>query len=123
MLRSPRIVIETVVFGLMAVTAFAGLSYAWWHLRTAVVTDTPLWWRSVTSIGLLGVSIQALVFIVFWTPVVHDALSLAQWSRWVFPAFLLGAACSLLGKGVFRRWLVSSSALLFVICFFLVLSA
>ena len=121
--RSPHIIIEVIVFGSMTLTAFAGLSYAWWHLRTAAVADTPLWRRSVTSIGLLGVSIQALLFILFWTPVVHDDLSLAQWSRWVFPTFLPGALCSLLGTGAFRRWLVSSSTLSFVICFFFALSA
>lgn len=54
MLRSPHIVIEVIVLSLMTLMAFAGLSYAWWHLRTAVVADTPLWRRSVTSIGLLG---------------------------------------------------------------------
>jgi hypothetical protein len=122
MSRSPHIIIEVIVFGSMALTTFAGLSYAWWHLRTAAVADTP-WRRSVTSIGLLGVSIQALLFILFWTPVVHDDLSLAQWTGWVFPTFLPGALCSLLGTGAFRRWLVSSSTLLFVICFFFALSA
>jgi hypothetical protein len=123
MLMSLHVVVEVIVLSLMTLTAFAGLSYAWWHLRTAAVANTPLWRRSVTSIGLLGVSIQALLFILFWTPVVHDDLSLAQWSRWVFPTFLPGALCSLLGTGAFRRWLVSSSTLLFVICFFFALSA
>jgi hypothetical protein len=122
MLRSPHIVIEAIVFALMTLTAFAGLAYSSWHLRKAAVTDS-LWRRSVTSIGLLGVSIQASIFILFWTPIVHNDLSLAQWSRWVLPTFLLAVACSLLGTKALRWWLVSTSTLLFVLCFFLALSA
>lgn len=119
----PHIVIEALVFGLMTLTATSGLAYAWWHCDVVLGNKTlPFWRRIAASIGLLAVTMQALLFILSWTRIGSGVL-FGQWARWVLPTFLVAVPCVLAGKGAFRWWLLLSSVLLFVICFFIVLSA
>ena len=64
-LTVPHIVAGFVFFGLMILTAFWGLAYAWWRLRARLVKEPlSLWRRVLATIGLLAVSVQAMLFIL-----------------------------------------------------------
>ena len=119
----PRIVVEGVVFGLMTLTASWGLAYAWWLWRVELGRNLPPWRKVVASIGLLAVTSQALLFILSWTRIGRDYALFGQWARWVLPTFLIAVPCVFAGKGPSRWWLLSSSVLLFIICFFITLAA
>jgi len=119
----PHIIVGYLVFGLMIVTALWGLTYAWWRLRTRLVKEPlSLWRRALATIGLVAVSAQALLFILYWTRIGPGDALLGQWSRWVDLTFFIAAPCALAEKGASRWWLLSSSILLFVICFLISLS-
>lgn len=123
MLILPHIVAGFVFFGLMILTAFWGLAYAWCRLRAQLVKEPlSLWRRVLATIGLLAVSAQAMLFILSWTRIGKDPALLAQWARWADPTFLVAAPCVLAEKGASRWWLLSSSILLFVMCFLITLS-
>jgi hypothetical protein len=119
----PHITVGFIVFGVMILIAFWGLIYAWWRLRARLVKEPlSLWRRALATIGLLAVSVQALLFILYWTRVGPSDALLGQWSRWVDLAFFIAAPCVLAEKGAPRWWLLSSSILLFVICILISLS-
>jgi hypothetical protein len=119
----PHITVGFIVFGVMILTAIWGLIYAWWRLRARLVKEPlSLWRRVLATIGLLAVSVQALLFILYWTRVGPSDALLGQWSRWVDLAFFVAAPCVLAEKGAPRWWLLSSSILLFTMCFFISLS-
>ena len=108
----------------MTASAFGGLAYAWRKWRgEARKVELPAWRRTAANIGFLAVALQAVLFIAFWTRIGRDYLLFGQWARWVLPSFLVAVPCALAGKGASRWWLLSSSVLLFVLCFFIVLSA
>jgi hypothetical protein len=120
----PHIIIEVAVFGLLPLIAFWGLAYTWWHRRGELEWETlPSWRRIVANIGLLAFTVQAVLFILSWTRIGRDYTLFGRWAGWVLPTFLVAVPCVLAGNGKSRWWLLSSSVLLFVICFFIVLSA
>jgi hypothetical protein len=110
----------------MIISAFGGLVYAWkrWRDDTQKL-ELPAWRRAVANIGFLAVAAQAVLFLVFWKwpGVGRDYVSLGQWARWILPTFLVALPFVLAGKGRSRWWLLSSSVLLFIVCFFIALSA
>jgi hypothetical protein len=119
----PHIIAGFVVFGLMILAAFWGLAYAWWHLRARLVKEPlPLWRRNLATIGLIAVSVQALLFILYWIRIGPSDALLGQWARWVDITFLVAAPCVLAEKGAARWCLLSSSILLFIVCFLISLS-
>jgi len=119
----PHIIVGFVVFGLMILAAFSGLAYGWWRLRARLFKEPlSLWRRALATMGLLAVSVQALLFILYWTRIGPSDVRLGQWSRWVDLAFFVAAPCVLAEKGAPRWWLLSSSILLFAVCFFISLS-
>ena len=120
----PHILVSAVLFVAMILVAFGGLAYAWkkWRGESRKV-ELPAWRRTVTNIGFLAVTVQGISLIASWTRIGRDYALFGQWARWVLPAFLVALPCVLVGKGTSRWWLLSSSVLLFVICFFIVLSA
>lgn len=117
---------EAVLFIAMIISAFGGLVYAWkrWRDDTQKL-ELPAWRRAVANIGFLAVAAQAVLFLVFWKwpGVGRDYVSLGQWARWILPTFLVALPFVLAGKGRSRWWLLSSSVLLFIVCFFIALSA
>jgi hypothetical protein len=119
----PHIVVGFILFGLMILTAFWGLLYAWWRLRARLVKEPlPLWRQVLASIGLMAVSAQAVLFMLSWTRIGKDTALMAQWAQWVFPTFAVAVPSVLAEKGTSRWWLLSSSILLFVMCFLITLS-
>jgi hypothetical protein len=124
MMNFRHIVVDAIIFGLMILLAFWGLGHAWWHWRIRPGKDIlPLWRRTFAIVGLLAVSVQALLFILSFTRIGSDYTLFGKWARWVDYTFLVAVPCVLAGKGTSRWWLLSSSILLFVVCFFITLSA
>ena len=118
-----HVLVELVLLGVMTLTAFWGLVYAWWHFRLGFAKETlPAWRRTFASIGLLAVTTQALLFILSWTPIGHGNEGSGLWEPWISPAFFVAVPCVLAGKGASRWWLLSSSILLFVMCFLFTLT-
>jgi hypothetical protein len=112
---------DAVLFIVMTVAAFAGLIYGFIKWRRAP-KDLPNWRRAVESVAFAIVIAQAGLFIAFWTPIGRDNVLLRQWSRWVLPTFLLALPFFITTKSPTRWWLLSSSFLLFVLCFFMTLT-
>jgi hypothetical protein len=82
----------------------------------------PAWRRLLFSLGFLAVAAQAVLFALSWTHIGVDRALFAAWARFVYPSFLLSVILVLTGKGPARWWLLASSFLLFVLCFFTMLS-
>ena len=119
-----HVVVEFLLFGVMTLTAFWGLAYAWWYWRLGLAKETlPYWRRILASIGLVAVSVQALLFVLSWTRIGRNPLLFGQWENWLKPTFIIAVPSILAGKGTARWWLLSSSVLLFVMCFLFTLTA
>ncbi len=115
---------DAFLFIAMALTAFGGLPYAWIKWRREISkTEISSWRRAIANVGFLAVGVQALVFLAFWTRISGDYVLFGQWARWVFSTFAVAVPLVLAGRGASRWWLLSSSTLLFVMCFFMTLSA
>lgn len=120
----PRLLWDIILLGLITVTAFAGLAYGWRRWKPDNFKRPLPWWRrALATIGALAVSLQALLFLLFWTRIGRDPMLIAQWAKWVDPAFFVAVPCVLAGRGRFRWCLLPASVLLFVICFFFTLTA
>lgn len=121
----PRILVDAVVFVVMALTALGGLVFGWvkWR-KERRRAELPAWRRGIATIGLVAVVAQALVFIALWTcpQIDQDYKLFGQWARCVLPSFGVAMPCTLAGKGASRWWLLSSSFLLFTVSFFTALS-
>ena|SRR5208337_5078411 len=117
---------EAVLFVAMIVSAFGGFAYAlqkWPDQRRK--GGLSLWRRIAANAGFLAVAAQALFFVAFWVwpHIGRDYVLFRQWARWALSSFLVAFPCVLAGRGASRWWLLWSSVLLFVICFFIALSA
>jgi hypothetical protein len=119
-----HVLAEIVALGIMTLAAFWGLAYAWWNWRLRLAKEMlPFWRRTFAGIGLLAVTAQALLFILSWTRIGRDSLLFGRWANWLDPTFLVAVPCVLAGKGPTRWWLLSSSVLLFIMCFLFTLTA
>lgn len=113
-----HVLVDFVVIGVMTLTAFWGLAYAWWHSRFRLAEQAfPLWRRTLANIGPLVASGQALLFLLFWTRIGRDPMLTGRWANFLTPTFLVAVPRILAGKGASRWWLLSSSVLLFELCF------
>src|SRR5215469_745845 len=105
-----HVLVELVEFGIMTLAAFWGVAYGWWHRRAELTKGTlPRWRRIGATVGLLAVTVQALLYVLSWVHMGRNNVLFGQWERLFFPAFLLAAPCVLVGKGASRWWLFSSS--------------
>jgi hypothetical protein len=119
-----HILVEAVVFLTMVLFAFGGLAYAWkqWS-GEAGKSELPALRRAAANVGFLAVSFQAVLFLASWWPGIgRDPLLFGQWARWIIPTFLIALPCIIAGKGTSRWWLLSSSILLFMVCFLIMLT-
>jgi hypothetical protein len=82
----------------------------------------PRWRKFLFGLGFLAVAGQVVLFALVWTNIWADRAMFAAWARLVDPLFLTAVALILAGKGPARWWLLMTSFLLFVLCFFIMLS-
>jgi hypothetical protein len=86
-------------------------------------SDLPMWRKWTTNIGFVAVAIQGGLYLAVWIwPQLTRGSLLGRWAHWVLPTFAVAVPFVLAGKGASRWWLLSSSVMLFVICFFIVLT-
>ena len=78
--------------------------------------------RVLFSLGFVAVAAQLVLFALSWTHIGADYAMFATWARFVYPSFLLAVSFIAAGRGAARWWLLLSSFLLFVLCFFTMLS-
>ena len=118
-----RLTWELAFFVVLMVLALFGFVYGFKRWRQdSSQSQLSAWRRMAVNFGLAALGVQITLFVLFWSPIGRDYLLFARWARWVFPTFLVAFCCVLAGKGPSRWWLLSSSVILFVICFFIVLS-
>lgn len=123
MTEFPHILRAAIVFVLLVLVAFGGLGFAWMRWRTETrKAELSRWRRTAANIGFLGVAAQAALFIAFWGPIGRDYALFADWARAVVAVFVVALPLTLAGRGASRWWLLGSSVLLFIICFFMILS-
>jgi|ERR1700690_317077 hypothetical protein len=107
----------------MVVGSFVGL-FLGWTSNLGIVNGLPVtaWRLAAARIGLFAVSAQALFFIALWTPFVHHRILLWQCVPLEFLLLFIAAPCILSGRMQHRWWLLTSSAFLPIVSFFVVLS-
>lgn len=60
--------VDVVLIGAMSLAALGGLAYGWWHWRVGFAKETlPFWRRTIATIGLLLVTLHALLVTLLWT--------------------------------------------------------
>jgi hypothetical protein len=114
---------EKVVFVGIIVAGLVGfvLALRAW-IKSGQSAGLPAWRRLLFSLGFLAVAGQVVLFALSWTNIGRDRALFAAWARFVYPSFLVAFLLVLTGKGAARWWLLASSFLLFVLCFFIMLS-
>jgi hypothetical protein len=114
---------EKIVYVGIIVAGLCGFIVAlgtWMKSKSA--TGLPAWRKTLFSLGFLAVAGQVVLFALSWTHIGVDRALFAAWARCVYPSFLVAVVLVLTGKGPARWWLLASSFLLFVLCFFSMLS-
>jgi len=110
-------------FILISLAPVMGAAYAWWQWRAGyALKDISRRRRPIAIIGLSLVSLQALLFPVFWLAANSDPSSLANRAYRLYPVFLLAVPCLLAGRGASRWLLLASSLLLFGMYHYLIFS-
>jgi len=102
-----------------APSAFALSCKLWFTNKRSL--QIPAWRKAIFSVGFLAVAGQLVLFALSWTHTQADYP--ITWAHMVNRAFILAVPCILAGKGAARLWLLVSSSLLFIMCFFFTLSA
>jgi hypothetical protein len=112
---------EILLLLVLILTSFLGLFRAWiaWpseirNVRLAV------WHRVAMSIGLFSATIQAILFILVWTPLSRNNLEKCMHADIIM--VLLALPCILAWNGPTRWPLLASAILIPAICFFVVLA-
>jgi len=82
----------------------------------------PMWRSVILIVGLIGLTSQAALFVAFWLrqPIGRDPIMFGKWAFSVHLSFIVALPCLFAGKGAYRWWLLASSVVLFVICFYIV---
>jgi uncharacterized membrane protein YedE/YeeE len=60
----PQLLPGYVFYGSMTLVAFVSLAYAWWRRRPKYFNSLPLWRQIIETIGILAVTLQALLFLL-----------------------------------------------------------
>jgi len=83
----PNLLPGFILLGLMTLTAFGGLIYGWWRWKPEYFKQLPLWRRVLSSVGLLAVSLQALLFLLSWTKIGRDPVLIGHLGQMGRPNF------------------------------------
>lgn len=121
----PGILAQAIAYIGVVLLAVGGLVYSFvkW-LRESRWTELPAWRRTATNLGFLAVAVQAALLLSFllWHRISRDHQLLGLWATLIYPTFVIAVPLTLAGKGSSRWWLLSSSVVVFVLCFFLSLT-
>jgi hypothetical protein len=113
---------DVILLSLLA-AALVGLFYGWgaWRKQLRLI-QAPSWRRTTLTIGLLAVTLQALLFALTWTPLsrLHALLLRAENAEYLLLALAL--PCIFAWKGRARWWLLTSSVGFGIGTFFSVLA-
>ncbi len=113
----------TAVLLVMTAAGFTGILYAWavWRGQLRKL-EVSAWRMRCAMVGLIAVTLQAAIFIAFWTPLFRDDALVARWTRGELLLILIAIPGVLAGKGRLRWWLLSTSVVLMIGSFFISLS-
>jgi hypothetical protein len=74
------------------------------------------------NIGLFSVTAQAILFLAMWSPIAHHRAALLVCMRLDFVLVLLAVPCIFAWRGKIRWFLLASSLIFPVVCFFTALA-
>ena len=104
------------------VAALVGIVYAWSKsyddVRNAELRP---WRRTSAMVGILAVTLQAVLFIAIWTPLGRHNMWVSWLTRGEALLFLIALPCALTRKDRSRWWLLFSSTVLAVFYFLTIL--
>jgi hypothetical protein len=104
------------------VAALAGIAYGWSksydEARNAELRSRR---RATALVGILAVTLQAVLFIAIWTPLGHHTTLAAWLTRGEALLFLIALPCALTRGDRSRWWLLFSSTVLIVFYFLTIL--
>ena len=114
--------LEALLLG-MLVGAFVCLFYSWseWpgQLRSVRLFG---WRRALVSIGLFLVTVQAILLVALWSPIIRHPALLLKCMYADFALLLVAVLCILIWRGTARWCLLASTVFLPVARFFTVLA-
>lgn len=106
----------------MIVAALVGIVYIWSksydEVRNAQLRP---WRRTSAMVGILAVTLQAVLFIAIWTPLARHNMLVTWLTRGEALLFLIALPCVLTRKDRSRWWLLFSSTVLVVFYFLTIL--
>jgi len=115
-------VIAAIVFIVSAVGALTSFAFAWEKFSEgARQAERSQWRRKAGGIACLVIAAQGINLLAFFFSNVSREAH-REWVRYILWLFVLGLPFVLVAKGPTRWYLLLSSALLFVVCFFVVLA-
>jgi hypothetical protein len=121
-----HVFVEAMVFLVLCLVAIGSFGYAAWKWWDGVeASKLPVWRQVATMLAFLAAATQVSVLGAFWIwpQIGHDYVGFARWARWILPPFLVALPSAIAGKRAVRWLLLTASVVVFVICFFIVLSA
>jgi cytochrome bd-type quinol oxidase subunit 2 len=102
----------------VVVAALVGVAYGWSkshdEARNAELRN---WRRATTFVGMLAVTLQAVLFIALWTSLGRHAAAVTWLARGEGLLFLIALPCVLTRRDRSRWWLLFSSVVLAVFYF------
>jgi hypothetical protein len=119
MTAPPQIIVQVYAFVALNIIPLGGFAYSLkkWHGEVSKA-ELPMWRRAAANIGFFTVGVQIGLLLLFWVwPRISRDL-IGDWARWVFPTFLVAVPLIFAVKGPSRWWLLSSSVIVFALCFF-----
>ena len=119
MTAPPQIIVEAYAFVVFNMIPLGGFAYSLkrWR-REDRKAELPMWRRAAANVGFFAVGAQIALLLAFWIwPRISRDL-IGNWARLVYPTFIVAVPLIFALKGPSRWWLLSSSIIVFTICFF-----
>jgi len=109
---------------LLILIAFGSFACGLWKwIVTARTAVLPAWRRAASGFGCIAVSAQGVGFFVLLTRTAGNPALVAEWLHFEVYTLIVAVPLVLCGRGLARWGMFLASLFLFVICFFVALSA
>jgi hypothetical protein len=106
--------ISDIAVVLLSVAPVGAAAYGWWQWKGGIaLRSLPAWRRLTALLGICLVTLQALLFFVFWLGVNSNTSTATYRTYRLYPFFLLAVPCVIAGKGIARWVLMMTSIWLF----------